>query len=363
MNKLLRKIRWDWLTNDKRRVSSQFLAIFFIFAFVSLTMSILNYFTHFYLLMYSTLIFGILNIVNILLAISKNSKINSISHVLFGFEVIALFTFFTITGEPEGFATIWSALLPTGGMILFRKKWGTILSGLMWLILVFLFYTPIGNSLLMNPEVYSHQFMLRFPLLYVAFFSIGIIFELLRSLTHDELMKSREEYRVRSVTDSLTGLGNEAAYFIKLADLEKKVEDKVAKYAVIVMDVNGLKVTNDTYGHRYGCHLIVKTASIIKENVFKTSSLFHIGGDEFVVIVEGDDYDNLERTIQKLDSEIEYRKITFEDVDLILSVARGFSSYCEGDRYRDVFQRADNEMYTNKKERKEKYNIKSRNNN
>ena len=52
--------------------------------------------------------------------------------------------------------------------------------------------------------------------------------------------------------------------------------------------------------------------------------------------------------------------VNYEGVDLIFSVARGFSHYKKGDRYQDVLQRADSEMYINKKMLKEKYNMKGR---
>ena len=55
-----------------------------------------------------------------------------------------------------------------------------------------------------------------------------------------------------------------------------------------------------------------------------------------------------------------YSLIQYEGKELIFSVARGFTCYQEGDRYQDVLQRADNEMYTNKKAIKEKYNMKGR---
>ena len=125
------------------------------------------------------------------------------------------------------------------------------------------------------------------------------------------------------------------------------------------MDVNNLKVTNDTYGHRYGCHLIVRTGHTLPE-VFKTSKLFHIGGDEFLAILTGEDYENFEEVIKKFDETFKYSHIEHEGKDLIFSVARGFAKYQEGNQYKDVLQKADAMMYLNKAEIKSTYNMKGR---
>ena len=56
----------------------------------------------------------------------------------------------------------------------------------------------------------------------------------------------------------------------------------------------------------------------------------------------------------------DYSLIQYEGQELIFSVAHGYSLYQEGDRFADVLQRADNEMYGNKKALKEKYGMKGR---
>lgn len=171
--------------------------------------------------------------------------------------------------------------------------------------------------------------------------------------------KSRNFLRNLVRTDQLTGLGNETSYFTNVDEINKLIESNNIDFAVMVMDVNGLKATNDAYGHRYGCHLVVETGHILP-TIFKTSKLFHIGGDEFVCIIMGDDLDNFDNVLNDFKNKLEYQKIHFEGKELILSLAHGYA-YCEeGMIYQDVFQKADENMYANKKEVKEKYNIMGR---
>ena len=93
---------------------------------------------------------------------------------------------------------------------------------------------------------------------------------------------------------------------------------------------------------------------------FPSSSIFHVGGDEFIVIAYEKDFEEFDQRIKKFDEDFTYSLIEYEGKELIFSVARGFSKYKKGDRYQDVLQRADDAMYENKKMLKEKYHMKSR---
>lgn len=171
--------------------------------------------------------------------------------------------------------------------------------------------------------------------------------------------RSRSNLRNMTRTDYLTGLGNETLYFETIDQLNTDEDKASLNYLVLVMDLNGLKATNDKYGHRFGCHLVVETGHILP-TIFKTSKLFHIGGDEFVAIVSGEDYDKIDERMTDFDKKLEYTEEIFEEKPLILSVAKGMAVHKRGMRYQDVFQEADDAMYRNKVKMKEMHNIASR---
>lgn len=163
-----------------------------------------------------------------------------------------------------------------------------------------------------------------------------------------------------SYVDELTGLLNERSYVNETENIEKDIkEGKPVQFAVILMDVNNLKATNDAYGHRFGCSLIVRCGHTLP-TLLETSKLFHVGGDEFIAIVRDKDYENFEVTMKKFDDAMLYSLVDYEGVQLIFSVARGYAIYQEGQHFKDVLQIADDAMYENKKYLKEKYNMKSR---
>ena len=163
-----------------------------------------------------------------------------------------------------------------------------------------------------------------------------------------------------SYRDELTGLLNERSYIDIVENIDNRIDEgKEVKFAVILMDVNNLKATNDAFGHRYGCSLVVRCGHTLP-TLFKSSKLFHIGGDEFVAIVMGEDLENFEKTMKRFDEAMLYSIVKYEDKELVFSVARGFHIKEEGQHYKDVLQIADNKMYENKKYLKEKYNMKGR---
>ena len=160
--------------------------------------------------------------------------------------------------------------------------------------------------------------------------------------------------------DQLTGLGNERSYFMECDKIAEKISsEEGVNFGVVVVDVNNLKTTNDQYGHRYGSHLIKEGGKKLPD-IFKTSKVYHVGGDEFVVIVYGDDLAEIHEKIKEFDDSLKYKKITFENNEIILSLARGYSVYEKGKDYKSVFQEADSQMYENKDKVKEEYNLTKR---
>lgn len=91
--------------------------------------------------------------------------------------------------------------------------------------------------------------------------------------------------------DALTSVKNKRAYNAKVTELAADIAHGQAEFAIIMVDLNNLKRVNDTYGHEKGDQYIIGACRIVS-HVFKHSPVFRIGGDEFVVILEREDYHN-----------------------------------------------------------------------
>ncbi|MDO5483546.1 MAG: diguanylate cyclase, partial [Desulfovibrionaceae bacterium] len=148
--------------------------------------------------------------------------------------------------------------------------------------------------------------------------------------------------------DPLTGLKNKAAYHEAKLRLEELILRKKPVFALLVIDINGLKEINDIYGHDFGDMLIINASRIIGR-VFKHSPVFRIGGDEFVVLLEDIDYQDRPRLLEELQKLIDIHNQSSKP-EMRVFMARGLAEYDSeiDSSFGDVFQRADKAMYENK---------------
>ena len=146
--------------------------------------------------------------------------------------------------------------------------------------------------------------------------------------------------------DALTSVRNKHAYQIMEQELDDKIADgDVRDFAIAIFDVNGLKDINDELGHVAGDEFIKSACEMICRT-FKHSPVFRVGGDEFAVILMGNDYRDRGVLMGRIESLVkEHRR------SQLVTVAGGLSSFDRmTDRsVRDVFERADAAMYENKK--------------
>lgn len=150
--------------------------------------------------------------------------------------------------------------------------------------------------------------------------------------------------------DALTGVRNKRAYGDALIELRIDIEQGNADFGIAVVDLNYLKLINDTYGHEKGDIAIRSICDIICES-FKHSPVFRYGGDEFAVILEGHDLRFVDTQIAEMKKTMAELQ-TAEDLDpwQKVSAAVGYAVYDPAiDKNVDsVFKRADKAMYEDK---------------
>ncbi len=146
--------------------------------------------------------------------------------------------------------------------------------------------------------------------------------------------------------DALTGVKNKHAYVQAEMEFDKHIEEGViTEFAVVICDINGLKEVNDTKGHAAGDEFIKSASNLICNN-FKHSPVFRIGGDEFVVLLKGQDFETRDHLMEQFSEIMDDNKVKG-----FVTVASGISLFdrTKDNRLQDVFERADKAMYTNKK--------------
>lgn len=164
---------------------------------------------------------------------------------------------------------------------------------------------------------------------------------LLRSLTYfvqNDLEKRQMLERLNELShvDSLTGIGNRTSYLEKLVEFS---ENRPAAFGVVFVDINDLKIANDTQGHSFGDRIIQRAGQLLNESF--SGSVFRIGGDEFVAFAIDLPRNEFDRRIESFKESIAR--------DSIVNVSVG-AVWDDGNcAPRDLVAQADALMYEDKR--------------
>jgi len=154
--------------------------------------------------------------------------------------------------------------------------------------------------------------------------------------------------------DALTGVGNKTAYDSEILRLQGMMSIGHTKVGLAIADLNFLKVINDTYGHEKGNVALVKLCDLICDT-FTHSKVFRIGGDEFVIILRGEDYTDYDRLMESFNNKLAAMSAdsSLEPWEKIsAAVGAAFYDASIDEDFDSLFRRADHVMYDRKKEMK-----------
>lgn len=180
---------------------------------------------------------------------------------------------------------------------------------------------------------------------------IGTLADSFRT-TVGELKRFIAKINKQAFTDAATGAGNKAAYAEAIKRAEIVAKHPGSGYAVIVMDINYLKMYNDRHGHEFG-DMLISDASELIHSVFTDYEIFRIGGDEFVCVILNPEKGVCEDLKTKFKAAVAKFNEGSTRYELGLHVAIGYSEFGGTDThetYTDVFARADKDMYYDKLE-------------
>ena len=150
-----------------------------------------------------------------------------------------------------------------------------------------------------------------------------------------------------AMKDALTGVKNKHAFAAEEEALNEKIKKREApEFAIVICDINDLKLINDTRGHNEG-DACIRAASATICGIFKHSGVYRVGGDEFAVLCYGYDYEHIERLLKEMDAANRRNKETGG-----VQIACGMARYNKDASVEAVFDRADRRMYEHKNDLK-----------
>lgn len=167
--------------------------------------------------------------------------------------------------------------------------------------------------------------------------------------------KEIEEISQMTYVDGLTHTKNKAAYLKAVPELDAEIRAGLTEVGVIMADVNNLKYVNDTFGHDAGDEYLNGSCKVLC-NIFKHSPVFRTGGDEFLIILQGQDYDDRNELLEEAKNSF-IKSFNDESLDpwKRYSASLGMDIYKSEDTIGDIVKRADKKMYDNKMNFKKQY--------
>lgn len=157
-----------------------------------------------------------------------------------------------------------------------------------------------------------------------------------------KLKEYEGEILYKSYHDVLTGLYNRRFMDDRLEELDKPENLPIA---VIIADVNGLKIVNDAFGHKMGDVLLKEAADVIKRSCRHNDIVVRWGGDEFLLLLPRTSADIAEQVVERIRQNC--RDIT--QIPVKLSMALGFATKTKkSQKITTVLREAEEWMYRNK---------------
>ena len=211
-------------------------------------------------------------------------------------------------------------------------------------------YPILAFLLLINNYVISFERLKNFNstwdmLLFLVFIILGYVFVFAGISSASQIISlqyNMEKLEWVSNTDPLTGLYNRRFYEDELKRLDT---ERNLPMTIVMADVNGLKLINDSFGHVMGDELLKKVAEVIKKGCRTNDIIARLGGDEFVIILSKTNAFETEKIIKRIKDLSLKEKVGSIDI----SISFGYETKNnEEENNQEIFKKAEDHMYKKK---------------
>jgi diguanylate cyclase (GGDEF)-like protein len=169
---------------------------------------------------------------------------------------------------------------------------------------------------------------------------------------------ARAEVERLSLTDDVTGMHNMRNFF-QLSTAQEKLAKRYGRsFAICMIDADGLKGVNDSFGHLAGTELIRQVAATITANIRCSDVCARYGGDEFVILFNETGKEWVAQTVERILTTMATTPFPFGSEYLTTTLSAGLAEYPgDGGDVETVMARADEAMYVSKRSGKNRLTI------
>lgn len=179
---------------------------------------------------------------------------------------------------------------------------------------------------------------------------ISIDFHELNSMIIQNQAMTNDRLREKIKTDSMTGLYNREQMFIEIDRAILNNIENNSNFCFAMIDIDDFKTVNDTYGHIKGDAVLMRLSELILKYCSKGDMACRFGGDEFAVVFNNKRITEAQRITQKISKAFAASSYDFTDEKITISA--GISEYRPGMTGEELFDAADDKLYSAKEEGK-----------
>lgn len=213
------------------------------------------------------------------------------------------------------------------------------------MIAVFYLVEP-GRAVIMT----TLSLLAVFPALFLEIDSLTFIAVIITLITTNvfayvfaaRTQEQRAQLMLMATKDPLTGVGNRRAMESELDQVIYAHRRHHTASSLLIMDLDHFKSINDTYGHGVGDRVLIRFAELIQSRIRITDNLYRFGGEEFVILLEGQGLQASAELAEQLRRSIEQEGFQLEK-QLTMSV--GVAEYVSGENRDSWLRRADNALF------------------
>ena len=148
-----------------------------------------------------------------------------------------------------------------------------------------------------------------------------------------------------ATTDVLTGLPNRRAFDLLLNQALQEENREPAGLTLLLIDVDHFKVLNDQHGHLTGDQVLQVVARAIQQSLRQSDIACRWGGEEFIVVVKGQEGSGAEAVAEKLRLAVEAARYLHQNQELGVTISIGVAEHRDGDDGDRLLSRADRALY------------------
>ncbi len=157
--------------------------------------------------------------------------------------------------------------------------------------------------------------------------------------------QTRAVMKYNNTHDQLTGLYNRRFFYEEMNNALKTTHT----YSIAMIDIDGFKSINDTYGHKFGDVALTSLASLLMENVSEKDIVVRWGGEEFIIYMPDTSESQALQNLTTILNKVEKNQITIDNTTIHFTVTMGLSVSDNISNYEKVINDADEKLYHGKR--------------